>query len=370
MIGNEYDSNSDEEYVLDDDRVHEDTEVDMDEFYSVVYPTVEEPINMDTNEMDEADIDIIYIDQFINFGEAITDREALLRYIRIRKACSEQVFHDPDFHVGEKFEDIAHVKDAITNLAIETRRDLQVVKNDGVRIRCVCRDKVPQENLGRPAGNLNAMHHMALINKQAHDWLKSIPTKHWSRSHFSGRANSDMLLNNLCEVFNGNIVDGRDRPIISALEFIREYIMKNIVTVQHLIERSEGTLTPITHAIMENVKEAASQCSCVYSGNGKCQVSRDHMEQFVLYGTWLTMENKLACLRKKDQGQRMRETAKGNAKEPKVRQIHVSCQGSISELPISSVTTKVTTQEPERANGGIDNMEAVLGGVEEVKFEM
>ncbi|GJX37907.1 mutator type transposase [Tanacetum coccineum] len=42
----------------------------------------------------------------------------------------------------------------------------------------------------------------------------------------SVRAKSDVLLNNMCEVFNGKLVGGRDKPIISTLEFAREYLMK------------------------------------------------------------------------------------------------------------------------------------------------
>ncbi|GKC87006.1 mutator type transposase, partial [Tanacetum coccineum] len=44
------------------------------------------------------------------------------------------------------------------------------------------------------------------MNLKAHEWLNKIPPEHWARSHFSGRAKSDLLLNNICEVFNGKIV--------------------------------------------------------------------------------------------------------------------------------------------------------------------
>ncbi|GJT81674.1 heat stress transcription factor B-4-like protein [Tanacetum coccineum] len=46
------------------------------------------------------------------------------------------------------------------------------------------------------------------MNPKEHEWLNKIPTEHWARSHFSGRAKSDLLLNNICEVFNGKIVRG------------------------------------------------------------------------------------------------------------------------------------------------------------------
>uniref|UniRef100_A0ABQ5DTM6 Uncharacterized protein n=1 Tax=Tanacetum coccineum TaxID=301880 RepID=A0ABQ5DTM6_9ASTR len=74
-----------------------------------------------------------------------------------------------------------------------------------------------------------AMDSLKDFNKDCYDWLCKIPPQHWARSHFSGRSKTDMLLNNMCEVLNGQLLDGRDRPIISTLEYIREYMMKRIV---------------------------------------------------------------------------------------------------------------------------------------------
>ncbi|KAI3733169.1 hypothetical protein L1987_64387 [Smallanthus sonchifolius] len=78
------------------------------------------------------------------------------------------------------------------------------------------------------------------------------------KSHFSGRALSDVLLNNMCEVYNGKIVQGRDKPIISVLEYIREYLMRRIVIVQKVIEKSEGPLTPNATKMLEAIKKDAA----------------------------------------------------------------------------------------------------------------
>ncbi|KAL4564105.1 hypothetical protein LXL04_028157 [Taraxacum kok-saghyz] len=45
------------------------------------------------------------------------------------------------------------------------------------------------------------------------------------------RAISDLLLNNMCEVFNSKVIQARDKPIISCLEFIKQYLMKRICNV-------------------------------------------------------------------------------------------------------------------------------------------
>nr|GEY21833.1 hypothetical protein [Tanacetum cinerariifolium] len=51
----------------------------------------------------------------------------------------------------------------------------------------------------------------------------------------AARPHCDVLLNNMCEVLNRQLLDGRDKPIITCLEFIREYLMKRIVIVEQSI---------------------------------------------------------------------------------------------------------------------------------------
>lgn len=84
---------------------------------------------------------------------------------------------------------------------------------------------------------------------------------------------SDMLLNNLCEVYNGKIVEGRDRPIISALEYIREYLMRRIVTVLGVIERCDGLLTPWATEQFDKIKKDATHYHVQWNGGDQYAVS-------------------------------------------------------------------------------------------------
>ncbi|GJZ35164.1 hypothetical protein Tco_0580981 [Tanacetum coccineum] len=111
------------------------------------------------------------------------------------------------------------------------------------------------------------------MNPKAHEWLNKIPAEHWARSHFSGRAKSDLLLNNICEVFNGKIVGGRDKPVITLLEYIREYCMKRIVNVQGVIDKCTGPLTPTATRIMESIKKEAHLMKVQWNRANKYQVS-------------------------------------------------------------------------------------------------
>ncbi|XP_052625000.1 uncharacterized protein LOC111916210 [Lactuca sativa] len=45
-----------------------------------------------------------------------------------------------------------------------------------------------------------AMDELKKINAEAHGWVSKIPANTWAKSHFSGTAHTDCLLNNLCEI--------------------------------------------------------------------------------------------------------------------------------------------------------------------------
>ncbi|KAL0305105.1 UNVERIFIED_CONTAM: hypothetical protein Sangu_3050700, partial [Sesamum angustifolium] len=72
------------------------------------------------------------------------------------------------------------------------------------------------------------MQEMKKISESARDWFNDKPEVPWSQSHFSETSQCDMLLNNVCETFNYCIIDAREKPILTMLEWIREYIMRRM----------------------------------------------------------------------------------------------------------------------------------------------
>ncbi|GJS01987.1 hypothetical protein Tco_0318495 [Tanacetum coccineum] len=120
------------------------------------------------------------------------------------------------------------------------------------------------------------------MNPKAHEWLNKIPAEHWVRSHFLGRAKSYLFLNNICEVFNGKIFGGRDKPVITLLEYIREYCMKRIVNVQGVIDKCTGPLTPTATRIMKSIKKEAHLMNVQWNGANKYQVSGLPGDQYVM----------------------------------------------------------------------------------------
>lgn len=74
-----------------------------------------------------------------------------------------------------------------------------------------------------------------------------------------------MLINNICEVFNGQLVDGRDQPIIACLELIREYLMKRFVAVQKVIAKTPGPLTPYANKPFDAIKQKANEYQILWN---------------------------------------------------------------------------------------------------------
>nr|GEZ62541.1 hypothetical protein [Tanacetum cinerariifolium] len=120
------------------------------------------------------------------------------------------------------------------------------------------------------------------MNPKAHEWLNKIPAEHWARSHFSGRAKYDLLLNNIYEVFNGKIVGGRNKPMITLLEYIKEYCMKRIMNIQGVIDKCTGPLTYTSTRIMESIKKEAHLMKVQWNGANKYQVSSSLGDQCVV----------------------------------------------------------------------------------------
>ncbi|XP_062085284.1 uncharacterized protein LOC133791371 [Humulus lupulus] len=59
------------------------------------------------------------------------------------------------------------------------------------------------------------------VNPHAYAWLAGKLPNQWTKSHFQETVKCDMLVNNLCEIFNATIMIARDKPIVTLLEKVR-----------------------------------------------------------------------------------------------------------------------------------------------------
>ncbi|XP_015080383.1 uncharacterized protein LOC107024019 [Solanum pennellii] len=61
------------------------------------------------------------------------------------------------------------------------------------------------------------MNHMFELDPNVAAWCNEKEPSQWTMTYFSSHAKSDMLLNNVCEVYNSMILDSRDKPILTLL---------------------------------------------------------------------------------------------------------------------------------------------------------
>ncbi|XP_058751002.1 uncharacterized protein LOC131624021 [Vicia villosa] len=72
------------------------------------------------------------------------------------------------------------------------------------------------------------MNELKQLDKKAWDWLMGVPTKLWCKHSFLFYPKCDVLMNNLSESFNSTILQARDKPILTMVEWIRNYMMNRI----------------------------------------------------------------------------------------------------------------------------------------------
>nr|KAJ0217985.1 hypothetical protein LSAT_V11C300103090 [Lactuca sativa] len=107
----------------------------------------------------------------------------------------------------------------------------------------------------------HVMEELRKLKNDYYKWVKAIPPQHWSRAHFTAH----------------------DQPIITCIEFIREYLMLRIVSVQKVIDKAVGPLTPTATGVLEKKnKSDTAQRVGKFCGNGKYQVSGPWMDQCVV----------------------------------------------------------------------------------------
>lgn len=86
----------------------------------------------------------------------------------------------------------------------------------------------------------------------------------------------------MCEVFNSKVIEGRDKPIIAALDYVREYLMRRIANVLNSIGKHNGPLTPTATDILDKTKTEAAKYNVLWDGGIKYQVSGPWGDQCVV----------------------------------------------------------------------------------------
>ncbi|KAK2638966.1 hypothetical protein Ddye_026761, partial [Dipteronia dyeriana] len=119
-------------------------------------------------------------------------------------------------------------------------------------------------------------------SEDAYKWLQDKDPEHWSLAFFINTDLCDMLCNNMCEAFNSAILNARNKPVISIMEMIRNYLIKRLVSKRAELERWKHEIGPKVFKLVEKVKFESNICCPEYCGNHKYQVRGYGDEQYVV----------------------------------------------------------------------------------------
>ena len=97
--------------------------------------------------------------------------------------------------------------------------------------------------------------------EEAYNWLVQIPAECWARHLFDTSCKTDLVVNNISEVFNKMILDVRGRPIRTMIEGIMNKLMVKYSGTREKVENCRWEITPFYTEKLEESKKWSRDCS-------------------------------------------------------------------------------------------------------------
>jgi hypothetical protein len=117
---------------------------------------------------------------------------------------------------------------------------------------------------------------MALMqeeSEEAHRWMSNIPVECWARYAMDSNCKTDLVVNNLSEVFNRMILDIRGKPVRTMFEGIRNKIMSKHETKRTCAAAARWAITPTYTERLEESKKWSRHCNAKKAADDLWQVS-------------------------------------------------------------------------------------------------
>src|ERR1051325_914131 len=100
-----------------------------------------------------------------------------------------------------------------------------------------------------------SMEKLKLQKEEAWKDMNEIPAKFWTRAYFKTYSKCDIQVNNMCEAYNREILEYRDKPIITLLEGIKHYITKRIKNKRHCCKDIQERYVPEYKCCLRRTKK-------------------------------------------------------------------------------------------------------------------
>ncbi|XP_039113801.1 uncharacterized protein LOC120249377 [Dioscorea cayenensis subsp. rotundata] len=120
--------------------------------------------------------------------------------------------------------------------------------------------------------------------KAVEELLDRWPISGWCNAFFSDLIKCDVIDNNMCETFNGVILESRSKPIITMLEDFRQYVMIRIAVKRQFALKWKNSCGPNILARIEKERKKTSKWQVEWNGGASHEVFRDDLMQHAREG--------------------------------------------------------------------------------------
>ncbi|XP_045088290.1 uncharacterized protein [Aegilops tauschii subsp. strangulata] len=119
-----------------------------------------------------------------------------------------------------------------------------------------------------------AMESMKAECTAAWEWMSRIPRKASSRHAMDTNCKTDLVVNNLSEVFNKYILDVRNKPIVTMINGIKDNFLVRFHQKREGGKCARWEIAPTYAEMLEMNKKYARDCKALIAGQGLFQVTR------------------------------------------------------------------------------------------------
>ena len=127
-----------------------------------------------------------------------------------------------------------------------------------------------------------AMANMKEESEEAWAWLANIPAESWARYAMDYNCKTDLVVNNLSEVFNRMILDIRGKQVKTMFDGIRTKLMIKYETNRTGAAKSRWQITPNYSEKLEEAKKWARPCKAIKSVGDLWQVTSSQENTYVV----------------------------------------------------------------------------------------
>ncbi|CAM0873900.1 unnamed protein product [Alopecurus aequalis] len=113
------------------------------------------------------------------------------------------------------------------------------------------------------SGFEQAMEALKVDCEEAYNWLAEIPVQTWARFAFDYNCKTDLVVNNLSEVFNKMILDVRSKPIWTMVDGIRSKLMVKYCGIRGKEDSTRWEITPFYCEKLEEAKKYSRYCTAL-----------------------------------------------------------------------------------------------------------